>query len=211
MFVKYSQGFVVLPGGFGTLDELFEALTLVQTKKVTRFPIVLVGTEYWAGLLAWLRDVVLADGKISQADLDMLVLTDDVDEAVALMVRGAGGTGDPADDVVLRDPGRRWSWAAWPRWPPGAAPRCPRRTTTGPTRWSPRTGRCGPSDLRRVRFSLAFRGYRMSEVDALLDRLARQLEPPRRRRGAAAIRRRGSRRRCRHARGSRGRGDDPPT
>src|SRR4051812_38092782 len=86
MFVKYSQGFAVLPGGFGTLDELFEALTLVQTQKVTRFPIVLIGTEYWAGLLAWLHDVALADGKINQADLEMLQLTDDVDEAVRVMV-----------------------------------------------------------------------------------------------------------------------------
>jgi len=86
MFVKYSQGFAVLPGGFGTLDELFEALTLVQTQKVTRFPIVLIGTEYWAGLLTWLRDVALADGKIGQADLEMLQLTDDVDEAVRVMV-----------------------------------------------------------------------------------------------------------------------------
>ena len=65
MFVKYSQGFIVLPGGFGTLDELFEALTLVQTQKVTSFPIVLVGTSYWSGLLDWLRDTVLADGKIA--------------------------------------------------------------------------------------------------------------------------------------------------
>jgi uncharacterized protein (TIGR00730 family) len=86
MFVKYSQGYVVMPGGLGTLDELFEALTLVQTKKVTQFPVVLIGVEYWSGLLAWLRDVALADGKITQNDLDMLVLTDDVDEAVALMV-----------------------------------------------------------------------------------------------------------------------------
>ena len=86
MFVKYSQGFVVLPGGFGTLDELFEALTLVQTRKVTKFPIVLIGTDYWAGLIAWLRDTMLADGKIGEEDLDMLSLTDDVDEAVALMV-----------------------------------------------------------------------------------------------------------------------------
>jgi uncharacterized protein (TIGR00730 family) len=86
MFVKYAQGFAVLPGGFGTLDELFEALTLVQTQKVTRFPIVLIGTEYWAGLLAWLRDVSLADGKVSEADLEMLHLTDEVDEAVRLMV-----------------------------------------------------------------------------------------------------------------------------
>ncbi len=86
MFVKYAQGFAVLPGGFGTLDELFEALTLVQTQKVTRFPIVLIGSEYWSGLLAWLRDVALADGKIGQADLEMLQLTDDVDEAVQVMV-----------------------------------------------------------------------------------------------------------------------------
>jgi uncharacterized protein (TIGR00730 family) len=85
MFLKYSQGFVVLPGGFGTLDELFEALTLVQTKKVTRFPIVLVGSDYWAGLLSWMKDVCMADGKISQTDLEMLVLTDDLDEAVQLM------------------------------------------------------------------------------------------------------------------------------
>src|SRR5690349_18150990 len=86
MFVKYSQGFVVLPGGLGTLDELFEALTLVQTRKVTSFPIVLIGTAYWSGLFDWLRDTVLAEGKINAADLDMMVLTDDVDEAVSLMV-----------------------------------------------------------------------------------------------------------------------------
>ena len=93
MFVKYAQGFVVLPGGLGTLDELFEALTLVQTQKVTSFPIVLIGIDYWSGLLDWLRDTVLAEGKISAADLDMLTLTDDVDEAVALMVaaRADGG------------------------------------------------------------------------------------------------------------------------
>ncbi len=86
MFVKYSQGFVVLPGGVGTFDELFEALTLVQTQKVTSFPLVLMGVDYWSGLLAWLRDTVLAEGKIKQSDLDMLQVTDDVDEAVALMV-----------------------------------------------------------------------------------------------------------------------------
>ena len=87
MFVKYSQGFIVLPGGVGTLDETFEALTLSQTQKVTAFPIVLVGTTYWSGLLAWLRDTVLADGKIGEADLDRLILTDDIDEAVELMVK----------------------------------------------------------------------------------------------------------------------------
>jgi uncharacterized protein (TIGR00730 family) len=86
MFVKYSQGFVVLPGGLGTFDELFEALTLVQTGKVTSFPIVLLGSDYWGGLFEWLRGTVLAEGKVSAADLDMMVVTDDVDEAVALML-----------------------------------------------------------------------------------------------------------------------------
>lgn len=85
MFVKYAQGFVVLPGGLGTLDELFEAVTLVQTQKVTRFPIALIGVDYWSGLLGWLRGTVLADGKISEADLELFTLTDDPDEAVALM------------------------------------------------------------------------------------------------------------------------------
>ena len=91
MFVKYSQGFVVLAGGVGTLDELFEALTLVQTRKVTRFPIVLVGVAYWSGLLDWLRDTAMADGKIAQKDLDMLTLTDDIDEVVRLMVAARNG------------------------------------------------------------------------------------------------------------------------
>ena len=77
---------MVLPGGIGTLDEMFEALTLAQTRKVTRFPIVLIGVDYWSGLLAWMRETKLAEGKITQHDLDMLTLTDDVDEAVALMV-----------------------------------------------------------------------------------------------------------------------------
>lgn len=91
MFVKYSQGFVVLPGGLGTFDELFEALTLVQTQKVTSFPVVLLGTSYWSGLLDWLRETVLAAGNIAERDLDMLVVTDDVDEAVALMVAARDG------------------------------------------------------------------------------------------------------------------------
>ena len=90
MFVKYAQGFVVLPGGLGTFDELFEALTLVQTQKVTSFPIVLMGVDYWSGLLAWMRDTVLAEGKINPQDLDMVTLTDDVDEAVAMMVAARG-------------------------------------------------------------------------------------------------------------------------
>ncbi|HEY3438157.1 MAG TPA: TIGR00730 family Rossman fold protein [Actinotalea sp.] len=86
MFVKYAQGFVVLPGGFGTFDELFESLTLVQTHKVTEFPIVLVGTAYWSGLLDWLRGPVVDQGTISEKDLDLIQLTDDPAEAVALVV-----------------------------------------------------------------------------------------------------------------------------
>ncbi|WP_372697987.1 TIGR00730 family Rossman fold protein [Arthrobacter sp. JSM 101049] len=82
MFVKYSQGFIVLPGGFGTLDELFEALTLVQTQKVTSFPIILIGTDYWRPLVDWLRDTVAAEGAVSVPDLDLLRLTDDIGEAV---------------------------------------------------------------------------------------------------------------------------------
>lgn len=86
MFVKYSQGYVVLPGGLGTLDELFEAMTLAQTLKITQFPIVLMGVEHWQGLIDWMRGSMLEDARIKQSDLDMLTLTDDVDEAVALMV-----------------------------------------------------------------------------------------------------------------------------
>ena len=84
-FVKYSQGFVVLPGGFGTFDELFEALTLVQTHKVIEFPIVLVGSEYWRGLLDWLRTTVAEAGTISVADLDLVQVVDDPDEAVRIV------------------------------------------------------------------------------------------------------------------------------
>lgn len=89
MFVKYAQGFVVLPGGLGTLDELFEALTLVQTQKVTRFPIVLFGSEYWGGLVSWLRDTVIAQGKAAEKDLLLFHVTDDVQEAVALVSKEA--------------------------------------------------------------------------------------------------------------------------
>lgn len=85
MFVKYAQGFVVLPGGFGTFDELFESLTLVQTHKVTEFPIVLVGTSYWQGLLDWLRGPVLERGTISEKDLDLVRLVDDPAEAVQIV------------------------------------------------------------------------------------------------------------------------------
>ena len=88
MFVKYAEGFIVLPGGFGTLDELFEALTLVQTRKVSSFPLVLIGREYWSGLVDWLRSTMLESGKISPADVELLQLVDTPAEAVEAIRRG---------------------------------------------------------------------------------------------------------------------------
>jgi uncharacterized protein (TIGR00730 family) len=88
MFVRYANAFVALPGGFGTFDELFEALCLIQTEKIRSFPIVLVGTGYWSGLVDWLRETVVAEDKISAADLDLLCVTDDLDLVVET-VRGA--------------------------------------------------------------------------------------------------------------------------
>jgi uncharacterized protein (TIGR00730 family) len=86
MFVKAAEGFVIFPGGFGTLDELFESLTLIQTGKVLNFPVVLFGADYWQELLEWTRDEVLADGMISPDDLELLHVTDDPAEAVRLIV-----------------------------------------------------------------------------------------------------------------------------
>jgi uncharacterized protein (TIGR00730 family) len=85
VFIKYSQAFVVLPGGFGTMDELFEALTLVATGKITKFPIVLVGSEYWAGLIDWLKATMLAEGKIGADELALLHVADDPDEVVKII------------------------------------------------------------------------------------------------------------------------------
>jgi hypothetical protein len=85
MFVKYADAFVILPGGFGTLDELFESLTLIQTGKVRDFPVVLVGTAYWKGLLEWMREVQLPAGAIAESDLHLLQLTDDADEVVRIV------------------------------------------------------------------------------------------------------------------------------
>lgn len=82
MFIKYSQGYVVFPGGFGTFDELFEALTLSQTGKIKSFPLVLYGVEYWTPLVEWLRTSVTSAGMISAADVDRMIITDDIDEAV---------------------------------------------------------------------------------------------------------------------------------
>ncbi|MBU2907406.1 MULTISPECIES: TIGR00730 family Rossman fold protein [Arenibacter] len=85
MFVKYSQGFVVMPGGFGTLDELFEAITLIQTNKIEKFPIILVGSEFWNGLLDWIKDAMLKMGNISPNDLDLIQIVDTEKEVVDII------------------------------------------------------------------------------------------------------------------------------
>jgi uncharacterized protein (TIGR00730 family) len=85
MFVKYSNAFIIYPGGFGTMDELFEALTLIQTKKVNHFPVILSGSRYWEGLINWIRDVMLPDGKISPPDMGLLHMSDDPVEICKLV------------------------------------------------------------------------------------------------------------------------------
>ena len=92
-FIKYSQAFVVLPGGFGTMDELFETLTLVATGKITKFPIVLVGQEYWSGLLAWLKETMLTGGYIGPAEFSLISVADDPDEVVAIIREAHDGQG----------------------------------------------------------------------------------------------------------------------
>ena len=87
MFVKYAEAFVIFPGGFGTLDELFEALTLIQTGKVVHFPVILFSSAYWQGLTGWIRERVLAEGKISSDDLDLMVVTDDIGHAADVVQR----------------------------------------------------------------------------------------------------------------------------
>jgi uncharacterized protein (TIGR00730 family) len=88
MFMKYAQGFIVLPGGFGTFDELFEAITLIQTRKIGRFPIILVGRKYWRGLIDWIKEEMLdAEHNISEVDLDLFTLVDTSDEAVEAIVK----------------------------------------------------------------------------------------------------------------------------
>lgn len=85
MFVKYSQGFVVMPGGFGTMDELFEALTLIQTNKIGRFPIILVGKDYWCGLIDWIKNVMLKDGNVSPEDMDLITVAENPDAVVKIL------------------------------------------------------------------------------------------------------------------------------
>jgi uncharacterized protein (TIGR00730 family) len=109
MFVKYAQAFVILPGGFGTLDELFEALTLVQTRKVTRFPVILFGTEYWSGLITWIRTTLAETGTINANDLDLITVTDDIGEVMSVIqaadaARRSGNGGGGMQHVPV-DPG----------------------------------------------------------------------------------------------------------
>jgi uncharacterized protein (TIGR00730 family) len=85
MFVKYAQAFVIFPGGFGTFDELFESLTLVQTDKIDHFPIILFGSDYWSGLLDWVRNTVVPRGNVSEGDLDLVRVCDDIDEIVSIV------------------------------------------------------------------------------------------------------------------------------
>ena len=100
MFIKYSQAFIIFPGGFGTLDELFEAVTLIQTGKIYQFPVVLFGRHYWAGLVRWLQTRVLLEKKISPGDMDLLLLTDDPAEAAAAVIAAYDGQAKAANDRV---------------------------------------------------------------------------------------------------------------
>jgi uncharacterized protein (TIGR00730 family) len=100
MFVKYSLGFIIFPGGFGTLDELFEALTLIQTKKIRNFPVILFGSSYWRGLLDWLRDTMMADGKIGDIDFRMIQITDSPAEVVEIVLRSQSSLSELISDDI---------------------------------------------------------------------------------------------------------------
>jgi len=105
MFVKYAQAFVIFPGGFGTMDELFESLTLIQTGKVRLFPVVLVGKDYWGGLMEWMRDRMAYEGKIAERDLDLVLLTDDPVEVRDHIVHRLRRRKEILADEAAADPG----------------------------------------------------------------------------------------------------------
>ncbi len=120
MFVKYAHGFVVLPGGLGTLDELFEAMVLVQTGKVTSFPIVLVGTSFWGPLIDWLRETLVTEGMISPEDMDLIQVTDTAEDAVDLVLSGLRantqdrrggmfGSAEEEEEEAVEEPEAVWS------------------------------------------------------------------------------------------------------
>ena len=94
-FVKYSMGFIIMPGGFGTLDEFYEVLTLIQTRKISRFPLILFGKKYWSGLVKWMKATLEGDGFISPGDLDLISVTDDPDEAVEIILDYRRRVGPP--------------------------------------------------------------------------------------------------------------------
>ncbi len=119
MFVKYAQGFVIFPGGFGTMDELFEALTLIQTGKVRNFPVVLFDSAYWQGLVDWLRQTMLAQGKISAGDLDLITVTDSPEVARDCIVKACRGTGRREEE---EEPARRAARVAYGHRPANSDP-----------------------------------------------------------------------------------------
>jgi len=107
MFVKYAEGFVIFPGGFGTLDELFESLTLIQTGKVEHFPVVLYGKDYWDGMMQWIRDKPLYEEKISPEDLDLLTVTSDIDEACEAITRHRRGRAQEVREEASQEATRK--------------------------------------------------------------------------------------------------------
>ena len=103
MFVKYASAYVIMPGGFGTLDELAEILTLIQTGKGRRIPVILVGTEYWQGLIEWMKKTMLAEGAISPEDLDIFKILDDPDEVAATIIACCADTASSTEDALQLD------------------------------------------------------------------------------------------------------------
>jgi uncharacterized protein (TIGR00730 family) len=101
MFVKYADGFVILPGGYGTMDELFEALTLIQTGKIRHFPVILVGTEFFSGFVDWIKAKLLGEGMIAASDLDLIQLTDDPKEVIEIVRKAARRRAEPAPDTSI--------------------------------------------------------------------------------------------------------------
>ena len=209
MFVKYAQGFIVLPGGLGTLDELFEAMVLVQTRKVTSFPIVLLGVDFWGPMIDWIRGTLVAEGMVSEKDLDLIQVVDDPAEAVHRVLarwpplpptRTESSARSSARPLVLA----RWNGELFPGFSRDRAGWCGRcGSASGCAPEDRPAGRCpslldggfeqpaanlppvllpadaAPGGRGPVRFALGLRGYRMDQVDQVLDELRDQLARPR--------------------------------
>ena len=170
MFVKYSEAFVVFPGGFGTLDELFEALTLIQTAKVKRFPVVLYGSEYWSGLLDWINGHLAREGMVSEGDLDLIQVVDTAAEVCEHRHRRRAAVSDALALRFLRQGGQTVGGRL------GRAGRVPRH---GAARRRDR-------DLRLPRRARAAAGHRQDAAGAARPRRARPHPRPRRARGRSA-------------------------